>query len=149
MWTSRNRPMTARQSNLTARHTRAGRYTVFCHIAYSKPIVLLKGMRMALDSGVLRRRRPPLHWKYAISVVTLDETLSFDGQPLVIKIDVEGYELEVLDGAKNLLVRNYGYAQIESFEEHRAGSVIKKMAECGWQLSDHIVDDLVFRRSAN
>jgi FkbM family methyltransferase len=84
-----------------------------------------------------------------ISVVTLDETLSFDGQPLVIKIDVEGYELEVLDGAENLLARNYGYAQIESFEERRAGLVIKKMAEYGWQLSDHIVDDLVFRRSAD
>ena len=86
---------------------------------------------------------------YQIDVVSLDEMLSFSGNPLVIKIDVEGYELEVLEGAKTLLTQNYGYAQIESFEERRAGQVVKKMAGCGWQLSDHIVDDLVFRRGAD
>jgi len=60
---------------------------------------------------------------------------------LLIKIDVEGYELPVLEGAKKLLCQNYGYAQIESFEANRAASVIDKMAQCGWQLTDHIVDD--------
>jgi FkbM family methyltransferase len=85
---------------------------------------------------------------YQIDVVPLDEMLSFFGKPLVVKIDVEGYELEVLEGAKALLTRNYGYAQIESFEERRAGLVIKKMADFGWQLSDHIVDDLIFSKDA-
>jgi len=82
-----------------------------------------------------------------IEVVTLDETLSFVGKPLVLKIDVEGYELEVLAGAKNLLAGNYGYAQIESFEQRRAAAVIATMAQFGWHWSDHIVDDLVFRRA--
>jgi FkbM family methyltransferase len=85
---------------------------------------------------------------YEIDVVTLDGTLDFVGQPLVIKIDVESYELEVLRGAENLLARNYGYAQIESFEDRRAGAVINRMAQFGWRLADHIVDDLVFRRGA-
>jgi len=85
---------------------------------------------------------------YEIDVVALDDTLSFAGQPLVIKIDVEGYELEVLQGAKALLARNYGYAQIESFEARRADAVIEMMAQCSWRLSDRIVDDLVFRRDA-
>jgi FkbM family methyltransferase len=85
---------------------------------------------------------------YEIDVVPLDETLSFAGKPLVVKIDVEGYELEVLAGAKNLFTQNYGYAQIESFEEPRAGAVIGMMAQFGWRLADHIVDDLVFRRAA-
>jgi len=85
---------------------------------------------------------------YEIDVVPLDATLSFAGQALVIKIDVEGYELEVLAGAKNLLGGNYGYAQIESFEERRAGQVIAMMAQYGWHLSDRIVDELIFRRAA-
>jgi FkbM family methyltransferase len=83
---------------------------------------------------------------YEVDVVSLDETLSFTGKPLVLKVDVEGYELEVLEGAKALLARNFGYAQIESFEKHRAEAVIDFMARHGWQQSDHIVDDLVFRR---
>lgn len=86
---------------------------------------------------------------YEIGVVSLDKLFSFIGKPLVIKIDVEGYELPVLEGAKKLLRQNYGYAQIESFEANRAASVIDKMAQCGWQLTDHIVDDLVFRRGVN
>lgn len=86
---------------------------------------------------------------YEIDVVPLDDVVSFVAKPLVIKIDVEGYELQVLEGAKNLLTMNYGYAQIESFEERRASAVIGKMTQFGWQLSDHIVDDLVFRRSAD
>jgi Methyltransferase FkbM domain len=85
---------------------------------------------------------------HQVDVVPLDEMVSFVGKPLVIKIDVEGYELEVLEGAKALLARNYGHAQIESFEEPRAGAVIKRMTELGWQDSDHIVNDLVFRRDA-
>ncbi len=83
---------------------------------------------------------------YEIEVVSLDETLSFAGKPLVVKIDVEGYELEVLAGAKNLFTRNYGYAQIEFFEQPRAGAVIDMMAQFGWTMADHIVDDLIFRR---
>lgn len=81
-----------------------------------------------------------------IDVVTLDETLAFAGKALIFKIDVEGYELEVLEGAKNLFTRNYGYAQIESFEATRADAVIAAMARFGWRWSDHIVDDLIFRR---
>ena len=82
-----------------------------------------------------------------IDVVTLDETLSFAGQALVIKIDVEGYEPEVLQGAKTLFTQNYGYAQIESFEEKRAAAVIATMGQFGWHWADHIVDDLIFRRA--
>jgi len=83
---------------------------------------------------------------YEIDVVPLDDILNFTGKPLVIKIDVEGYEREVLQGGKNLFTQNYGYAQIESFEEPRAAAVIATMAQYGWRLVDHIVDDLVFRR---
>lgn len=85
---------------------------------------------------------------YAIDVAPLDDLLEFDREPLVIKIDVEGYEPEVLQGAQKLFRKNYGYAQIESFEEPRASAVIDTMAQFGWRLADHIVDDLIFRRDA-
>jgi len=74
---------------------------------------------------------------------------SFVDEPLVMKIEVEGYELQVIEGAKKLLCQNYGYVQIESFETNLAASVIDKMSQCGWRLTDHIVDDLVFRRGIN
>lgn len=83
----------------------------------------------------------------SIDVVTLDETLSFSGEALVFKIDVEGYELEVVAGAREIFARNYGYAQIECFDEARANTLIATMAKLGWQWTDHIVDDLVFRRA--
>ena len=83
---------------------------------------------------------------FEIDVVALDDTVSFTGAPLVVKVDVEGYELEVLQGAKNLFAQNFGYAQIECFDEPREKAVIKLMAENGWRPSDHIVEDLVFRR---
>jgi FkbM family methyltransferase len=91
----------------------------------------------------------PVHPEgYEIEVVPLDEALFFVGKPLVIKIDAEGYELPVIEGAKTLLAQNYGYAQIESFEESRVHQVIDRMAQFGWQLCDHIVHDLVFRRGS-
>ncbi len=79
--------------------------------------------------------------------MTLDDTLSFAGDPLVFKIDVEGYELEVLAGATEIFGRNYGYAQIECFDEARAKTLIATMAKLGWRWTDHIVDDLIFRRT--
>jgi len=85
---------------------------------------------------------------YAIDVVALDDVVAFAAQPLVIKIDVEGYELPVLQGAKNLLTQNYGYAQIESFETHRIDAVVATMAQSGWGLCERISDDLVFRKDA-
>ena len=83
---------------------------------------------------------------YEIDVVALDDVVSFSRAPVVVKIDVEGYELEVLRGAKKLFAGNYGYAQIECFDEDRERAVIEAMAGYNWQLSDHIVHDLVFRR---
>jgi len=85
---------------------------------------------------------------YAIDVIALDDVVAFAGQALVIKIDVEGYELPVLQGAKNLLERNYGYAQIESFETERIEAVVAAMAQSGWRLLERISDDLVFRKDA-
>jgi FkbM family methyltransferase len=85
---------------------------------------------------------------YEVDVVALDDMLSFVGKPLVIKIDVEGYEQPVLEGAKRLFSQNFGYAQIEVLDE-RDDSVIVKMTQLGWELRDRINSDFVFWRRAN
>ena len=49
-----------------------------------------------------------------------------------IKIDVDGYELEVLRGAADLFNRNRGYAQIEALGENIA-AVADWMVAAGWR----------------
>jgi FkbM family methyltransferase len=84
---------------------------------------------------------------YQIAVVALDDIVALVGKPIVLKIDVEGYELPVLRGAERLLEQNYGYAQIEALGE-RADEVIDGMRRCGWRLADRVNDDLMFRRDS-
>ncbi|QPI62911.1 FkbM family methyltransferase [Vreelandella venusta] len=55
-----------------------------------------------------------------VPAITLDEIEGISGKVLGIKIDVEGHELEVIDGAKNLLVSSPTVIQIE----HYVGSCI-------------------------
>jgi len=82
---------------------------------------------------------------YSVQVVSLDELLSLSGQAIALKIDVEGYELAVIEGARKLLSENYGYAQIETLDEED-DSVIEAMARLGWQLRDRVNTDFLFER---
>ena len=41
-----------------------------------------------------------------VPIVVLDQEISFSAQPVLIKIDVEGFEADVLKGGKNLLLHN-------------------------------------------
>jgi FkbM family methyltransferase len=84
---------------------------------------------------------------YKVRLVSLDETICLAGKPLAIKIDVEGFELPVLDGAKRLLTENYGYVQVESLDEDDP-SVVIKMAAFGWEVCDRINADWIFQRKA-
>jgi FkbM family methyltransferase len=85
---------------------------------------------------------------YKIDVVPVDELLSLRQSCIFVKIDVEGYEVEVLRGASGLFGQNYGYAQIECFDEQREKTVIEDLGKLGWRLADHIVHDLIFRRDS-
>ena len=67
---------------------------------------------MTSATVISRRRR----------LFSLDKLFPFIGKPLVIKIDVDGYELPVLEGAKKLPRQNYGYAQIKSRGQSRSFS---------------------------
>ena len=65
---------------------------------------------------------------------------------LAIKIDVEGFENEVLSGATQLLGRNGGYAQIEAHGDEAASHLIDRMAGLGWRFRDRYGLDVRFEK---
>jgi FkbM family methyltransferase len=84
---------------------------------------------------------------YSVDVVALDDEIDVRGSAIVIKIDVEGYELEVLAGAARLLGSNAGYAQIEGHGDERAMQITDIMHGHGWRLVDRHGIDLRFERA--
>jgi FkbM family methyltransferase len=81
---------------------------------------------------------------YEVSVVALDEAVSFSGKCLAIKLDVEGYEIEALSGMKRTLSQNRGIVQIETNSDR--AKVVSVMADLGY---NHIQDffwDQVFEK---
>lgn len=83
---------------------------------------------------------------YGVPVVSLDDTVRLDGATIVIKIDVEGHELEVLKGAAQLLARNNGFAQIEGRTDHLAGVISELMETFGWRFVERYGIDLRFEK---
>jgi hypothetical protein len=66
----------------------------------------LRGCKFALtilQSGLMSRRRPTPH--LSVCVTTLDELLSPEDlrSKILLRIDTQGYERHVLDGATNML----------------------------------------------
>jgi FkbM family methyltransferase len=57
--------------------------------------------------------------------VRVDSLFDFAGKLLVIKIDVEGHEIEALAGLSGLLARNYCLVHVESDEEATPGRLDK------------------------
>jgi FkbM family methyltransferase len=81
-----------------------------------------------------------------VEVIALDDELDIRNGTICIKIDVEGYELEVLAGAVNLFRSNGGYAQIEGHGDKRAAEVTAIMRDYGWRFIDRHHADLLFVR---
>jgi len=65
---------------------------------------------------------------------------------LARRVDVEGYEMSVLEGGKRLLANNRGYAQIEALEPDAKQAVTARMRELGWQFVAVINEDLIFEK---
>jgi FkbM family methyltransferase len=82
----------------------------------------LMGYGSSYTGGVLQNRTVPL--------VTLDELLEEFPPPNVLKIDVEGAELRVLEGAKGMLeaVRPLIYCEISSDNTDALQQIFKKYA---------------------
>jgi FkbM family methyltransferase len=65
-------------------------------------------------------------------LVSLDSLDLPRGDCIAIKIDVDGYELEVLRGGADFFASNCGYAQIEALGEN-VDLVAERMAGAGWR----------------
>lgn len=70
-----------------------------------------------------------------IEIVRLDDAVPLDESVAFIKIDVEGFELDVLMGAEEILRRNEAVIQIEvdgAQEIEKAKDIVKFLKSCGY-----------------
>jgi FkbM family methyltransferase len=84
---------------------------------------------------------------YSVEVVKLDDMFRLNDTTIAGKIDVEGFELEVLMGAAQLLTRNKGFIQIEGRFDRVAGVITELMATFGWRFVERYGIDLRFEKS--
>ena len=63
----------------------------------------------------------------------IDNLVALKKRTLVLKIDVEGFEMEVLMGAKKLLINNNCFVQIEIFKANKS-KIVKFFKKIGYQL---------------
>jgi FkbM family methyltransferase len=71
----------------------------------------------------------------SVKTRTLDSVAKEDKIPSLIKIDVEGHEIEVLDGGKNTLVEKKPLLIIESFPPKQT-TVLSLLHELGYSSMD-------------
>ncbi len=83
---------------------------------------------------------------YEVASVALDAVVPLRDATIVMKVDVEGYEAQVLTGAQQLLSRNGGFAQIEAREDAAAALVADRMASFGWRFLERYGLDLRFEK---
>lgn len=81
-----------------------------------------------------------------VDAVRLDDFLRVEGKRVSAKIDVEGHELNVIDGMTEVLRRNACFLQIESFEDNYA-ALDSKMTANGYKRIRSIGNDHYFAGS--
>ena len=74
------------------------------------------------------------------------EVLADTDRMIAVKMDVEGHEGEVLNGAEKLFTRNGGYAQIEALSDDIATALVSRMTEFGWRFRDRYGLDMRFEK---
>jgi FkbM family methyltransferase len=83
---------------------------------------------------------------YEVTSVALDAVVPLRDAMIALKVDVEGYEAQVLAGAERLLSRNGGFAQIEAREDAAAAFVADRMGRSGWRFLERYGLDLRFEK---
>lgn len=83
---------------------------------------------------------------YSVPVIALDDKFRLSNTTIAVKIDVEGFELEVLAGAAQLLTHNKGFVQIEGRDDRVAKVITELMATFGWRFVERYGIDLRFEK---
>jgi len=73
----------------------------------------------------------------------LDSVIKSRGETFVCKIDVEGHELGVIEGAKDYLQNNRGLLQVESFPNNRR-ALRSELSKLGYDIIFQMKNDLFF-----
>ncbi len=102
---------------------------------FTSPPGLNRGLAHVADDGEL-----------TVPMMTLDKTIAHRDDVVALKIDVEGFEPHVLDGARELIGRNGGYAQIEARTEPDLAAVVTRMTALGWRQVGRHGLDIMFER---
>jgi FkbM family methyltransferase len=84
------------------------------------------------------------HGGYAVDIVVCDSVISVSGKTLAIKIDVEEFECQTLEGMTQLLRNNRGIVQIETW--HHEAAVTATMSDAGFSLINVMRPDFVFEK---
>ncbi len=82
----------------------------------------------------------------SVPMLTLDKVVPHRDDVIALKIDVEGFEAHVLDGARELFCRNSGYAQIEARTDADIEAVTTRMLAYGWRGTGQHGLDIMFER---
>ena len=89
-------------------------------------------------------RVAPGERSYPIEIVAVDDVVTATGKTIAVKIDVEGFECEVLAGMTRVLNENRGIAQIETYDHEPA--VMAAMKAAGYALVTDMRPDFVFAK---
>ncbi len=85
-----------------------------------------------------------------VSTTTVDEMHAVSGKRAALKVDVEGHELKVLDGAKNFLQENSCVVQVEVLDRRvMADGVAARMNALGYNKIFRIGSDNYFANDPN
>jgi FkbM family methyltransferase len=84
------------------------------------------GANSVVDTSI--HGQAAFHKQVTVEAVTLDQLFSDPvGRPLCLKIDVEGHEAQVLEGAKAMLAANRAVIQMEGYDDSASARLLGEL----------------------
>ena len=85
------------------------------------------------NTGIMSLETLKKPWGYPLLVTKLDERCKFLQRCDLIKIDAEGFDTEVIDGAKNLIMQHKPRIMVEFHDENDKGAMQKLLPNYKWE----------------